>query len=109
MPSIIIPTLDALGAYKSSPAQLLKDKEAEDYLVNVDNYRFLRKLSQTILAGQTSFTYSTTLGNAREIKRLLTTSSYGYGYDTSNIIITPDPEPADPDTSVVLTFSWTYG
>ena len=105
MPSIFIPTKTILTAYKANPSQIVRDKEAEDYFVNTDNYQFLRKLSTAVRAGQLSVTYATTTVNATAIRTYLIDTAYGYNFSASDVVVTPDEaRPSD----ATLTVSWTY-
>lgn len=105
MPSIVIPTIEQLTAYKSNPAQLVKDQEAEEFFTVENNYVFLLRLSTAIRAGDTSFNYATTTTIANRIKTILTTPEYGYGYTDANLIVTPAE---NSPTNSILTFTWTY-
>lgn len=105
MASIFIPTKSQITSYKANPAQLLKDKESEDYFASTDNYQFLRALTNAMRKGQASVTYTTTTTNANAIKTFLTDAAYGYGFATGDIVISPD---SSRPTEATLVLSWTY-
>ena len=105
MSSIFIPTKLALVSYSANPAQLLKDKETEEFFVNTDQCKFLMALSQAIRLGNTSVVYNTSTTNANTIKTLLTSASYNYGFDPADISVTTNNQRASEAT---LTLRWAY-
>lgn len=105
MPSIFVPTKTRISSYQANPAQLIKDKESETFFVVTDESKFLLALSQAIQAGNLSLTYNTTTVHANLIKTYLTVSSYGYGFNDSDIVVTPnETRPSEAQ----ITVTWAY-
>lgn len=83
MPTFILPTKEQLQSYATSPAQLVRDAEVENFLTNVDHYVFLVTLNEKWRAGETSFSYATDSHNADKLFEYLTSTKYGYNYNCS--------------------------